>query len=560
MFFGMYPSKYIAGTPFGVSNAPFFMTGNHPSAILRANYNYFATGNNSVQTQIPVQMTAATVPANISTAQNNVSIPINNQIQNDRFIPNDLQSQVNNLQNALNNAKNEQGLIGKTIDNIKGTFGIGISSKKCQSYIEALKSGQATYEEAYNNILKYQSKQKNGVNIAAGIISGTLAAAATGFKPATGSKLKQVLMAATVGAAAKAGIKTTERGTNNVQNDALNPALIAKDGLSGALDGAVSASVIGIGKEAVLGASTKKEAIKQGVIAGAKGGAISGGVIGAGDYTIDCAFGEQKFEADNLITNAAYGAGLGAVTGGVTGGIVAGKNFNKGEIPVNPKGNNPLDDGPDGKIKPEGSLKTDDITPKDTKDTPVITPDDAKLTPEKTSPEALPQFDPYKKGQSADDYIMEQISAQMKKDAASKKPVGLLGDGSTKAAEPDIEVLTPDEIIMPNETANKGVKTAEPKDIIDVDYIEIKDAIPDGKAEPLLSGGSSPQIEPPVKPQAEAKIDPLKDNFSKTISGIKKGTSIDSTSDDIVKQNASRVITGKKSGILAKIKGIFTKE
>lgn len=556
MFFGMYPSKYIGGTPFGMPNAPFVGGGGHPSAILRGNSNYF-TGAQVVPYYQPYQPAVQTLAQPVNNVQNTAQNGQVNQGQNDTFVPQNRNEQINNLQNALNNAKNEQGIIGKFWDGAKGLTGLGLSSKKCQSYIDAVNGGQMSYEEAYNNVLKYQSKQKGAVNIISGILSGTLAAAAVGFMPSGASKAKTILAAAGVGAAAKSGIKTADRATNNVQNDALNPKLIVKDGMSGALDGAVSAATIGIGKDAVLSAKTKTEAIKQGAVAGAKGGAISGAVMGAGDYTIDCAFGDQKFEADTLITNTAYGAAAGAVSGAVTGALVSGKRFNgddtvsssvsSGDEP--PK--TPLNDGNN-----QEGIKT----PEDT--TGVKTPEgdvSAVKNPQTSGDAETPPI-----GQTTESKTSEgsPVTGETgtKEVNPSKQPQQKEPDVNPQN-EPEVETVFPDEIIDPPRTSGTNMSKGpiEPE-IIDVEYIEVPEGTTGETAQgviPLL-GEKKPDVKPEIKIEQEpVHQGGIKDNASRVITGAKTPKQTDSYFDTALKENAARVITEKKSGIFAKIKGIF---
>ena len=340
-FFGMYPNKYIGGG--GLAHGfrtPVFYSGAHPSSISSGNINYFSGAKNASSVQ--------TVPNTVQTAVQPQTVNVQNPVQ-DSYVPQTDAARLQNMQNVLDNAKNEQGVFGKLIDGVKGMTGLGLSSKKCQSCIDSVKTGSMSYEEAYSKVSKYSSKQKNAVNILTGISSGVITTAALGFAPVTGGA--SILAAAGIGAASKAGLKTIDRATNNIQNDALDAKQIAKDGLTGAIDGAVSAATVGIGKEAVMGAKTSKEALKQGAIAGAKGGAISGAVIGAGDYTVECAFeDDQKFEVDNLITNTVYGAAAGAITGAVIGGIQSGKNF-KNHNSDSPKTGNKNDDTPKAETK-----------------------------------------------------------------------------------------------------------------------------------------------------------------------------------------------------------------
>ena len=477
-FFGMYPSKYIGGNPYGFNGlygfgAPSFFSGAHPSSINNGGVNYFngnIQGAQNVQTAAPIQNSQNLAP------NNNVQAPIQ-----DTYKPQTMNAQVQNLQNTLNNAKNEQGVIGKAWDGIKGLTGLGLSEKKCQKYINNVQNGTMSYDEAFSKISKYSGKQKSGVNLITGISTGAITAAALGFAPLTGGA--SILAAAGIGAAAKAGLKTVDRATNNIQNDAFNIKQIAKDGLSGALDGAVSSATIGIGKEAVLSATTAKEAMKQGAIAGAKGGAISGAAIGAGDYSIDCAFGDQKFEADDLIVNTAYGAIAGAATGAVIGGIQGKKTFKPQNDGKNPP---PVSDSPEPKAPTAEEPK---VEPK-AEPTP---------TPAAEEPKVEPKVEP-------------------------------------KAAEPTPTPAAEEPKVEP--------KAAEPTPT---------PAAEEPKVEPKAA-------EPTPTPAAEepkVEADPLKENIASFVSGKKAGVAPQDAASDNLKGNAAKVITDKKLGTLAKLKGFF---
>ena len=494
-FFGMYPSKYIGGNPYGFNglygfNAPSFFSGAHPNSINNGGVNYFSgniQGAQNVQMAAPIQNTQNVAP------NNNIQAPVQ-----DTYQPQTMNAQVQNLQNTLNNAKNEQGIIGKAWDGIKGLTGIGLSEKKCQKYINNVQNGTMSYDEAFSKISKYSGKQKSGVNLITGISTGVVTAAALGFAPLTGGA--SILAAAGIGAATKAGLKTVDRATNNIQNDAFNIKQIAKDGLSGALDGAVSTATVGIGKEAVLSATTAKEAMKQGAIAGAKGGAISGAAIGAGDYSIDCAFGDQKFEADDLIINTAYGAVAGAATGAVIGGIQGKKTFKpEGETTPPPTGEQP-------KVEPKVEPKAGETTPPPTGEQPKVEP---KVEPKagETPPPAGEQ---------------PKVVPQPKAGETTPPPTG-----EQPKVEPKIEP-----------------KAAEPTPT---------PAAEEPKVEPKAA-------EPTPTPAAEEPIiesDPLKENIAGFVSGKKAGVAPQDAASDNLKDNITKVVTDKKLGTLAKLKGFF---
>ncbi len=518
-FFGMYPSKYIGGNPYGFNGlygfgAPSFFSGAHPSSINNGGVNYFngnIQGAQNVQTAAPIQNSQNLAP------NNNVQAPIQ-----DTYKPQTMNAQVQNLQNTLNNAKNEQGVIGKAWDGIKGLTGLGLSEKKCQKYINNVQNGTMSYDEAFSKISKYSGKQKSGVNLITGISTGAITAAALGFAPLTGGA--SILAAAGIGAAAKAGLKTVDRATNNIQNDAFNIKQIAKDGLSGALDGAVSSATIGIGKEAVLSATTAKEAMKQGAIAGAKGGAISGAAIGAGDYSIDCAFGDQKFEADDLIVNTAYGAIAGAATGAVIGGIQGKKTFKPQNDGKNPP---PVSDSPEPKAptaeEPKVEPKAAEPTPTPAAEEPKVEPKAAEPTP--TSAAEEPKVEPK----------VEPKAAEPTPTPAAEEP-----KVEPKAAEP---IPTP-----AAEEPKVEPKAAEPTPT---------PAAEEPKVEPKVEPKAAEPTPTPAAEEPKVEADPLKENIASFVSGKKAGVAPQDAASDNLKGNAAKVITDKKLGTLAKLKGFF---
>ncbi|MCD8024728.1 MAG: hypothetical protein LUE64_04265, partial [Candidatus Gastranaerophilales bacterium] len=324
MLFGLYPSKYIGGNPYALSRGRYYGgmygAGIHPSMISSNGVNYFGK-------------TGIKPAASLNYAQNNVPIQNANAVTapvNDSYIPQTQDAQVESLQASLKSVKDKQGLIGKCWDGVKSATGIGLSSKKCQSYINDFQNGKITYDEALEKIDNYNFKQKNSVDLMVSMAAGALSVAAVkNVKGLTG-----ILAAAGIGAGTKAGVKTIERCTNDVKHDTFDAKEIAKDGLSGALSGAVSAATIGIGQNTIAGAKSANEALKHGAVAGAKGGAVAGAVMGAGNYSIDCVLDENEdFDAEKFVKTAANGAIAGAATGAVIGGISARANFNKGAKP-----------------------------------------------------------------------------------------------------------------------------------------------------------------------------------------------------------------------------------
>lgn len=549
-FFGMYPNKYIGGG--GLAHGfrtPVFYSGVHPSSISSGNINYFSGAKNASSVQ--------TVPNTIQTAVQPQTVNVQNPVQ-DSYVPQTDAARLQNMQNVLDNAKNEQGVFGKLIDGVKGMTGLGLSSKKCQSYIDSVKTGSMSYEEAYSKVSKYSSKQKNAVNILTGISSGVITTAALGFAPVTGGA--SILAAAGIGAASKAGLKTIDRATNNIQNDALDAKQIAKDGLTGAIDGAVSAATVGIGKEAVMGAKTSKEALKQGAIAGAKGGAISGAVIGAGDYTVECAFeDDQKFEVDNLITNTVYGAAVGAITGAVIGGIQSGKNF-KNHNSDSPKTGNKNDDTPKAETKdapespknPKAETQPENGSSKPRSDSAQngSTGNKETIDGDREQPslqtEEEPVVQPSEPSKAAENIQQEkQISQDTHENTAleTSNPVVDTSKAQTEQSsshiEPETIEVSPNDIIdAPKpETHNQIIK--DKPDIIDVEAAEVA-------SDTVLPASSHPETEitsaQPVKDtsvqpaaNADSSIEPVAAESAKPL--------------EIVSQTESPVVQNEGSSI-----------
>ncbi|MCD7739938.1 MAG: hypothetical protein LUH11_01120, partial [Candidatus Gastranaerophilales bacterium] len=248
----------------------------------------------------------------------------------------DIETQISNLESLLDNAENSQGIIGKAWNGIKNVTGIGLSIKKCEQAIDDFKNGKITYDEAYTKISKFSQKQENSVDFVSNMVSGTAAALVVGSAILTGGlSLGIVAGAAAIGAATKAGLKFADRATNKVKGDALDAKQIAKDSLSGAVNGAVSVATMGIGSTAAvtgetIASQTLKQTIIQGAKAGAAEGAVSGAVIGASDYTIDAVFEDDvDFNIEDLAKSTATNAAGGAIFGGIIGGVTSGVQYSK---------------------------------------------------------------------------------------------------------------------------------------------------------------------------------------------------------------------------------------
>ena len=225
-------------------------------------------------------------------------------------------SNIEILNEQLEEVNSEQGVIKTGWNNFKELIGLGSSVEKCENYINQYKNGEITFEEASEKIAEFDSKQDSSLNLFTNIATSILAITAIGIATVATGGIglgAAIAVGAAVGAAAKTGLKTLDRATNEVEGDAGNMKEIAKDALSGAVTGGIATATMGTAG----GASCVKEAVKRCAITGAKTGAVSG----AANYSIDCAFEKDKdFKFGELasatVTNAAAGPTVGAVLGG----------------------------------------------------------------------------------------------------------------------------------------------------------------------------------------------------------------------------------------------------
>lgn len=229
---------------------------------------------------------------------------------------------IEELEAKLKATKENNGVVLKAWNNFKETVNIGTSAEKCDKAIDDYKSGKISFEEASKELDKYGEKQKKSLdlfgNITAGVgalavVAGVAATVASG---GTLAPLTVGLIGAGAGAIGKAGLKLTDRATNKVDKDALDAKQIAKDGLSGAVTGALSALTPGTGAT-----SFATNGVKQCAINSAKTGIITGSLAGASNYSIECAFEKDvDFNAADLVKNTATGAAVGGTVGVIMGG------------------------------------------------------------------------------------------------------------------------------------------------------------------------------------------------------------------------------------------------
>lgn len=268
--------------------------------------------------KLALAKTNDTYSGNITASNNNEASIFSQQEATDT-----ISQDITSLNEAFNEVQDEQGLIGKLWNGFKNLTGLGLSSNDVQEKIEQYEQGEITYEEALNTIESFSDKQEGAVNIIANTVTGV---ATAGVAIATGGA-GALLMGAAIGGATKAGVKTLDRATNNVEGDALDAKEIVKDSLTGAVDGMVSAATAGLIKGPIAG-QTVKQAVKQGMVQGATSGAITGGVTGAADYTVNTIADNEEFTFEGLLKSTAQNAITGAVFGGVLGGITGGVSQN----------------------------------------------------------------------------------------------------------------------------------------------------------------------------------------------------------------------------------------
>jgi len=236
------------------------------------------------------------------------------------------------LEEQLDSVQDEQGFFMNAWDDFKGFVGVGVSSEKCENAIEKFKNGEITYEEALKEIEKFDSKQDGSLelfsNIATGVAAIAVASAAAAAIVASGGTATPLVLAAIgagTGAVTKVGVKMTDRATNDLDGDALNGKQIAKDALSGAVTGGIGAATMGTGSSA----STLAESVAKSAARSAKTGVVTGSITGASNYTLDCAFEDDKqFKFGELVTNTATGAVVGATVGGIMGSANGAMRYN----------------------------------------------------------------------------------------------------------------------------------------------------------------------------------------------------------------------------------------
>lgn len=394
---------------------------------------------------------------NVQTASTN-ALNNNSIFVSDETAVNTVSADAEALKQQFDAVQDEQGILGKLWNGFKNLTGLGLGSNDVEAKIEQFQNGEITYEEALKTIESYDVKQDGAVNIIANTATGI---ATAGIAVATGGA-GALLMGAAIGGATKAGLKTLDRATNDIQGDALDVKEIIKDGVTGAVDGAVSAATAGMFKGAVAG-QTVKEAVKQGAIQGAKAGAITGAATGATDYTVNTIADGEEFTVEGLLgttaQNAVTGAVFGGLLGGITGGIQQSKLNNKSANPklleadTNTKSSTkPTADEPEVKADTKSSTKpTADEPTVDTKSKSSTNTADAKTSSVEQDGKAAAS----KKASSVDETSADSTSAKVD-DSVSDEAV-------TQAANKAVKSVTPEQSSINGKKIT--IKTAAGKEI-----------------------------------------------------------------------------------------------
>lgn len=239
------------------------------------------------------------------------------------------------LEEELKNIQNESGFILDGWDKFKGSIGIGTSTEKCDEVIEKYKNNEISFDEAMNEIKKFETKQGSSLNLFSNIATSIAAIGAVAAVTILTGGAALPLAAAigiggVTGAVVKAGFKFSDRATNEIKGDAGNVKQIAKDALSGAVTGGIATATAGTGANTYAkGFSVAGHSLKGATACAAKctrTGLITGAVSGSSNYIIDTAFDENKdFNmkefADTTVESTIIGGTVGCIMGGLNGGL-----------------------------------------------------------------------------------------------------------------------------------------------------------------------------------------------------------------------------------------------
>ncbi len=224
------------------------------------------------------------------------------------------------LYEQLEAVEDEQGVILNAWNDFKEFTNIGTSVEKCDAAIEQYKNGEISYEEAAAVIDNFDFKQESSLNLFSNIVTSAVAIAAGACTGGLGA----IVVGAAAGAATKAGFKTIDRATNDVEGDALDAKQILQDAASGAVTGGVAVATAGTGantyQNGIQIGSTVLKGTAACAVKSSRTGIITGSISSAANYMIDCTFDDDKdFNAKELMEVTATGAAVGGTVGAIMG-------------------------------------------------------------------------------------------------------------------------------------------------------------------------------------------------------------------------------------------------
>jgi len=242
------------------------------------------------------------------------------------------------LEEKLEGVVDKQGVIGDIWNGFKEITGLGFSQSDCEKMLEKYKNGEMSFEDALEEIEKYESKQTAFTSLATNLATGAAAIGLTIASAGTGPIGWAVAFkfGAPIGAAVKSAIGILDRSTNDVEGDALNAKNIAKDAISGALTGAASAVSSGVSEGLKVTKDMSAEAIKEGlrvsVRNGIRCGVECGAMSGAVTYTTNSIIDGTEFRLGELAQETATSALVSGAVGGVVGAGVYANGLANGNV------------------------------------------------------------------------------------------------------------------------------------------------------------------------------------------------------------------------------------
>ena len=238
------------------------------------------------------------------------------------------------LEEKFEEIKDKQGFIGNAWNEVKELTSFGVSEIDCKDMLRKYNNGEISFEEAVNYLDEFDAKQKSMSNLLSNIATGAASIAIAtplGLAGATGAKTISWALAfakgAPIGAVLKTSINALDRGSNNIEGDALDAKQMAKDAISGAITGTTSAvsgaSSIGY-KSLVDNGLITEGTLVASTVKGAMCGMQCGALSGSANYMTDVAFQDKEFDFGELTKTTLTSAAVSGTVGGVVGSSVYG--------------------------------------------------------------------------------------------------------------------------------------------------------------------------------------------------------------------------------------------